>query len=209
MYFIVMIPSEYILVKPSKNRVFEPEKWNAQENIGLIKCFAYAVNAPELGGAYSELMSIQARDEFVLSQNVSAETLRNEFSKQGYEKFSINDFSGLFNAKADAAGLKKIDFDSYKPSPEDHIIAIHHLKQHYWRLDSDGTWSHKDDVKPATNKDDSGNVIANLEEAKFLYGDALIKLKDWPGMRGSVEYYLLPEEGVLVQKPNVSSNPQP
>lgn len=202
LYFKIMNSSEYILVKPSKDRGFRPERWNNPQQVGLSKCFAYAVNVPELGGAYSELMSSVLRDEYLKTGSLSEELILSEASNAEYAKIHINDMSRLYNAKASNAGLIKLDMEQYEPLPSDHIIAIHHFKQHYWRRDSDGTWSHKDDVNPATNKDDAGNIITNLEKAEFLYEGELIPLEYWPGMQGSTEYFKIPEKGILVQKPN-------
>lgn len=50
---------------------------------------------------------------------------------------------------------------------------------HFVRQDSDGYWSHKEGVKPATNRDSNDEIIINPENSYFV----------WEGVFGPVSYH--------------------
>jgi hypothetical protein len=60
------------------------------------------------------------------------------------------------------------------PDPGGHIVALINRADsrggfHFFRLNRDQTWSHKDGPRAARNTDDAGRRIINLERASFGY----------------------------------------
>lgn len=192
-----MSSTEYVLVKPSVDKGFEPEKWN-NPPAGLTRCFAYALNSPAIGDTYGDFETAAMRDEYEkngLSHNITSIT------KGGLcTKFPFTDIRRSYALKAHFAGLKRVDLKEYTPQQGDYIFAVNHFLMHHLRRHDDGTWTHNPHFNSATNLDGAGNIITNLSKAEFVYDNQLVRLQDLPDENGGTDCYLMSEKGVLIRK---------
>ena len=140
-----------VIVTPKLSMKFNPEPWNAPDVIGQNNCLAYALDEFGLGWPFLNFSSVE---------NLHLNRLRTLFQARTGRPKDTTYYAMLFRL----AGFERIRSHQYSPDKR-HIIAFSHARDHYYRLDGDGTWSHKAGQSPARNRDDIGNVIHSLEDA--------------------------------------------
>lgn len=175
------MPESLDRILPAAPLSYEPEKWNGDAVVRKFNCYAYALDTQDHG--WLPLNGRLSTTGPTLSWPRSADfNLRMPPSLKA-TLFLIRD------------GLKPIRKHEHSPT-DTHIIAYDDYSEHFFRLDADGVWSHKGGKTPASNRDDRGDVITDLENAHFQF------FKDLP--RGSVSahfsYYRMPVNGIPVLK---------
>lgn len=142
-------------VAPKLSMSFQPEAWNGQGTVREANCLAYSLDEPALGWP-------------LLSSLRNTKELSGEKDFSGYRtKIRKNTrISDAIRAKLHftLAGIEIIRPHTYTPA-ERHIFA--YASGHFYRLDGDNTWSHKNGDMPATNRDSKGHIIENLESSFF------------------------------------------
>lgn len=172
---------------PAVPLIYQPERWNADSVVSKFNCYSYALNTQDFGwlplfgflGSNKQSIAFPLSEEFALRASPS---LRAELWLP-------------------VDGLKQIRKHEHSPA-EKHIIAYDSHAAHFYRLDGDGIWSHKLGRNLATNRDDMGNVMHDLENADFMgrAGD------DYGGTSANIRYFILPEEGLKILHKDVREN---
>lgn len=138
-----------IHVLPKLSMIYNPAAWNETRLLTKGNCLAYALDHPELGRPYLNSL----RPVTSLEKDISP-VIQERLNK------SSPQLRMLFS------GLVRIHPHAYSPQTH-HIIAFSKTMGHFFRLDGDGIWSHKQGATEATNKDSSGHVLTCLERANF------------------------------------------
>lgn len=144
-----------LIIQPKLSMAFQPEQWNAPDVVGQNNCLAYALDEFGLGWPFKN---------FRAAFDPALHRLRDVFLKraEGQRMRNAHYFGILFRL----AGFERIRPNQYDPSTR-HIIAFSPLRDHFYRLDADGTWSHKPGLSEASNRDDKGNIIESLERSEM------------------------------------------
>jgi hypothetical protein len=172
-------------MKMTNDLNFEPEKWHAckkdnwQECTEGVNCYSYILNRPDYywsvpGMGFAHASGQKYIDSF----------------KSHFKDFSLEDFrkSLIEGAMRDGLILLK------EPTEKDgyYLVTLFFPKNnqdfHWYRKDSDGSWSHKDGWEPARNKDDDGNLTYDPQTAA---------LPLYPVLGG---FFLVPWSGVALKQ---------
>lgn len=146
---------EPALVLPSLSMKFNPGPWNAPGVIRRTNCMAYGFNAPHLGWPMEQ--NVRRKRLIGFSDPSLFLTRSNLPQIKSATKASLALIFGQ---------LERVRQHQYCPSRR-HIIALAPLMAHFFRLDGDKIWSHKNGSAPATNLDLSKRPITDLETANF------------------------------------------
>ncbi len=107
-----------------------------------------------------------------------------------FKKYTLVQFYELLLQGAEKDGLTRVHEPEKKVgyynsalffTPDDHDF-------HWYRQDSNKLWSHKNGWKPATNKDDKGNIIHDPRDAAN---------EEYPLFGG---FFLVPELGIELKQ---------
>lgn len=85
------------------------------------------------------------------------------YAVKGLSYLTAKEMEGLQLRIQGFKGVLKSDLD---PSTQ-HVIGVDAVAEHVYRLDGDGTWSHKNAHLPATDRDYSDDVITDLDRANL------------------------------------------
>jgi len=146
---------------------YEPDFWNDMQRRRMSNCTAYAANDKRPNNHFPQPGQISGRQYGELSH---WQVMRGAIS-DGFE----------------LAGV--LPWNVPEPREGRTIVAIvitQDMDYHWYRLDNDGTWSHKPGSTAARNVDASGKPISAL-------GDA-----DWGRYKDFLGYYYIPEGGLPV-----------
>ncbi len=157
MFYKAMAEYKTIAVKPSLSMTFQPEAWNGQNIVRKVNCVAYAFNAQEIGFPF--IWNMRRKTRLTAADKTAEEHYTCAFSKVTNSVIS-NDIRMRF------AGLEPIRKHQFDPAKR-HIIGFSPNMNHFYRLDGNNLWSHKNGVQPAVNTDDDGNLITDLDEAQL------------------------------------------
>ncbi|QRK06881.1 LamG domain-containing protein [Archangium violaceum] len=120
---------------------FEPSYWNGNDRQGSNNCYNYTNN--KATNTFAQPGKASGNQATVMDCAVVRQAAIND----GLEP--ISDYpSTLLNFKSGAA-----------------LVVAPGYDYHWYRLDENGTWSHKPGGTPATNLDNSGNVITDPRTA--------------------------------------------
>jgi hypothetical protein len=131
---------------------YEPDKWNVVNVRVNNNCYTYAINLTNFPG--------RTRPGRGGAKEPPAP------GKPGYNKAN-------FKAALLADGLTEIDCSKPCPANSYKIALVLKLMGpgpqdfHVYRQDNGGKWSHKPGMTAATDKDNSGNPITDIEKADF------------------------------------------
>jgi hypothetical protein len=144
---------------------YEPRKWNDGGTIQKItNCYAYALNLqhnPITGRAFP----MHGQDGFALQPgdlaNVSADPFlltMNGAYVIGLATMDAKANSGTFENSGKNDQVAK---GNWKVA----LVLAPGRDYHWYRQNDDGTWSHKREEDPVTNRDNSGQIITDPERA--------------------------------------------
>lgn len=145
---------------------YEPSRWNKDPVVGSTNCYAYASNDPD--GHPPGKPQPGERCGHPATDASCAEVTR------------ASKCDGMIpapNPPTPKAG--------YYPVA---LVSDPGVDYHWYRLDDNGTWSHKPGNTNATNVDASGNPITNPETCNRDYGS--VNYKDFCG------YFYVPAGGI-------------
>lgn len=128
-----------------------PSLWNNPNKVETANCMAYALNREDIGWAMPSMQSLGYRNF-----PYNTEGLKNIYN-------NTRALSGSLRASIlllQFAGLRRVKKHSGDPAKQ-HIIAFNGY--HFYRLDGDGNWSHKNGIHPATNRTVNGEVISDID----------------------------------------------
>lgn len=138
---------------------YEPDRWNTKNNIkSTHNCFSYALNQ-----LVSHRMNKPQPGYFSKHPHIS----NNDYNCGAFYKRLKSDIPSLYRAKFGTRCKKgyykvflAVDNDTSKDTD-----------YHFYRQDSNGTWSHKPGRTNVTNVDANGNIIINptLASRKYDY----------------------------------------
>lgn len=163
----------------------EPDKWHScDEHDGMkcalgVNCYSYALNNPEYYWS-------QPGYGFVKK---GARNYIDDFNKY-FSELSVEDFRNQMIAGAIRDGL--ILTDSPKNSESHYATALFFADRdtdfdlHWYRLDDNGIWSHKNGWSRVTDLDDEGKVIIELNTAPNI---------EYPVFGA---YFLVPRKGISI-----------
>ncbi|HEY8191576.1 MAG TPA: hypothetical protein VIG74_04060 [Alphaproteobacteria bacterium] len=167
------IPVKPVALVPSRAMIFGAGDWREPEIRENTNCYAYALNEPRTGNAAPGSLRC------VIDSGLDPEF------------YSPN----LFRILLKADGLEAVE-DPFAPGQEgQHLLAFAFRAAahpggpdfHVWRMDGDGSWSHKEGTDAPKNTDESENPILDPQ-----YCD-----------RGSygvfAGYWRIPEEAVKIR----------
>ena len=166
-------------VYPAVPLSYQPERWNADSVVFKFNCYAYALDTQGFG--WLPLWGYLAGQRQIVKFPLS-----DEFRFRASPSLRSDIWLGI-------DGLKQIRKHEYGPG-EKHIIAYDSYAQHFYRLDEGNVWSHKLGMHPATNRDDAGRIIHDLEGAAFDVRDN----PDYGGVGANMRYFILPDEGIRI-----------
>ena len=205
MYYPLMI-----IVKKSLSRVFEPEKWNDPMIRRRFNCLAYALDDQEIGNRFCpDFRRPDIVDRGGIDLPNVIEKWKTSISKKadnGKFKHHLNVNDALYDQWYLAySGLEQISAEQAQSmGAEEHVIAYSRLKEHIYRKDSDGTWSHKPGAQVARNIDDQRGRINCLEEALWKNYDEngneiFSPHKSLYGQENApLQYFRVPESGLVL-----------
>lgn len=143
---------------------YQPALWNYNEDVlHGSNCYSYAVNAPK-NPTLNRYFTMQP-----------GQSVDNEYGVY----FSQRDFENIYPVLSvvseDAAklgfGFIRIDADAvcdpgfYKVA---FVLDPNYPDYHWYRQNSDGSWSHKPGTTPVTKYDNDGKLIMNPEECNRI-----------------------------------------
>ncbi len=189
------------LVKPSKLLLFRPELWQPDKNSGKkpysSNCLSYALNKKSLGFPFWNSFANAAGKKPTCLKDFK---LQVSAILPSHEIPPFNLFDTPFDARVKAAfaGMHCIDVDEAESAHlrGEHVFAFSSVYQHFFRKDSDGSWSHKLGRKEPTDCDDRGRKILRLDRAFFEVVNDCI---DNPTYSSEYLYFRIPKQGVWVQ----------
>ena len=175
---------------PQMPMCFEPEKWNHPDIIRLTSCYTYALNCVEAGHKGFGTVGISQKFNLYACEEIEKQ-VREIQKKMGFVE-------GSCHAMETLDGLERIRPHSFDPE-KNHILAISFHLLHFYRLDGDGTWSHKPGLTKAVRHDIKGNTIHSLKNASLT---PWIKRAGDPPFDGEavhkIVYFRVPPQGILI-----------
>lgn len=170
---------------PSLNMAYNPRLWNGEDIRRQFNCYAYALNTKKEGWAslHGSLSNNRKAWEFLTA------------SCAGLDMAKESQASAIVWLMLD--GLEPIRKHQYAPD-EAHIIAYDVEDLHFYRLDGNKEWSHKPGANYATNRDERGKAILDLETAK---------LKGRIPRPDELLYFRIPEEGMMLRPRDLDAHP--
>ena len=150
---------------------YEPEKWNTDYLLDKRNCYAYAFNLLNKidGLPGTDFCNYSpgniAENEVGMSLRTTDITDSDKASAaRGFINDVIGDICTLGIGTAEDA---LIEVGLNDTIPADRYKVVLYIKYgtytytdfHWYRQNDDGTWSHKNNVKPVTNLDENGNII--------------------------------------------------
>lgn len=206
-----MSREKLIHVQPAENLRFRPEKWNGSEVIKLRNCFAYVLDAPEVGfPGWHEAKNLNREDQYYVQTTIRAwqESCKNIVSRKN--------LSSLFaRGCLEGAGFESISEATAHSTEtlQDHIFAYLPAFEHFVRRDHSGLWSHKRGPLTAVDTDDRGSAISNLFDAKWRHSDEsywnwnftekpfdrYVTFSEIKRPDRCIQYYRVPQSGVHVE----------
>lgn len=144
-----------VLVRPSLSMTFQPEAWNDPDLVKHVNCFAYALNEPRTAFPFV--------GNAIKPSRISPEK-REEHDRliSSFRKISNGHIS--YDLQLRFHGMERIRKHQFDPAKR-HIFAFSPYLGHFFRLDGNKKWSHKNGSNPAKNTDHKGNIIDDLETA--------------------------------------------
>lgn len=161
--------SDYNLPLSGSELDYEPNKWNdtivSHSIFGnkyvkdITNCYSYAVNAQKNPNAKYNMKPMQP-----------GQTIDRDLEDDDY--LNTNDFISLIEKDASILGFGFISVQENEICPTGYYKValvldnqdtgeINKYDYHWYRQNSDGTWSHKPGQTPVTNLDSSGKLIMN------------------------------------------------
>ncbi len=132
---------------------YEPEKWNGKDKT-TYNCYAYMLNAKSLGSinpGSSKYGALESIDDY-FTKSVLEEMVRIDAKKYGF----------IFNAIDKYVACRP---GCYKVA----LVLMPNEDFHWYRQNSDGTWSHKYGPSIVRNVDASGKIITDPETCDRYY----------------------------------------
>jgi hypothetical protein len=150
--------------KPLKTD-FNPAAWEDARVVENTNCYAYALNCPQMGWARPGNLRSLFNPRYGI-ELITVENIRNFMKNDGLEELSETE---ALSSSLNALALRISDRSDY----------------HFYRLDSNGLWSHKQSYLDPSSDDDRGDVIKNPRTAAS---------RSYAKFGG---YFTIPENGIL------------
>mgnify|MGYP000994360259 FL=1 len=165
--------------------IFEPEKWHScDDHDGMkcaegVNCYSYALNNPKL---------YWSQPGFGFIKKIARDYI-DDFNKY-FASLSVEQFRKAMIDGAIRDGLSAID--SPASNLTHYSVALYFADRgtdfdlHWYRLDDNGTWSHKNGWSKVSDLDDAGQIIIKLDVPPNI---------EYP-VFGS--YFLVPRTGINI-----------
>ena len=155
--------STYLKVKPSLSMQFDPAPWNDPAVIEHRNCVAYALNAPRAGWVWGNTAVVEPNkspeESFARVESLQLK-FQDRIIKAEHSLTPVEVEMVLYRVQ----GFKGVSQSQIDPAHH-HVIGVDVASEHVYRLDGDGTWSHKNGAAPATDIDNSKKKITDLDSA--------------------------------------------
>jgi len=177
--FLLVNNNTYILDafndKPKNKLVYEPDIWNKKYVQQTHNCYEYALNDLDQEDIndcqnnfkqcnVSSTNPYRSKPGHYRSQSNSEPKLtkKPKYKCKEYIYKTLADNPSIYKVKSIKSPCKK---NYYKIA----LVTAPGRDYHYYRQDSNGYWSHKDGMTPATNKDADGKIITDPKDADRFY----------------------------------------
>ena len=146
---------------------FNPAIYNSPDVVAHINCYAYALDEPGLGFPWLGYMRFRN-----YARHFPEDMERLIVANTVYRRRRLGTLCSEWE-KADALlhvdGLERVSPPKILPDGNNHTIAlIPFYHNHFYRLDSNGIWSHKPSMLDAINTDKEGAKLTDLNEQIVL-----------------------------------------
>lgn len=163
---ITLFASEYNLPLSGYEQDYTPNSWNGFFRVRKNNCYSYALNAKKQGIMQPGGKKLKEEDYI---SSVLIDLITSDSEKYGFE------FEPIDKHTPCPAGTYKVAIAIDVEKPE--------FDYHWYRQDSDGTWSHKPGEFPVSNRDGAGNIIFDPENCnrQCIYAPGTLNYKVFVG----------------------------
>lgn len=140
-----------LLPMSNSEPTYKPDGWNNSDLIDTQNCYLYAFNDPRIG--------VKKKPHPGFTKNISSK--KKDFTCSFMEQHIKIDYPDTYSV-----GKNTPCKDGYSKV---YTVVDTHNDFHFYRQDSDGSWSHKLGGGDVTNKDASGNTIHDPSVADRKY----------------------------------------